>query len=173
MPEIGSQSQSLFAARIAGLWVCPKVGQIEVSQNPVLRARGVTIIASVLQTTRQIPRKNPTSVRELPAMPFFFIAPLWLLSVALGIVLLFFRATRRVAYFVIAIPTGATLVSFVLSTAVFFLFPHISAPSHPYVLGSAVLVTYLVALLVGGVLGAFAASWLTHKLIVRTTRLKS
>jgi hypothetical protein len=37
MPEIGSQSQSLFAARIAGLWVCPKVGQIEVTENPVVR----------------------------------------------------------------------------------------------------------------------------------------
>ena len=34
MPEISSQSQSIFAARVAGLWVCPKVGQIEVTENP-------------------------------------------------------------------------------------------------------------------------------------------
>jgi len=39
MPEIGSQSQSFFAARIAGLWVCPMVGQIEVTEN---RFPGVT-----------------------------------------------------------------------------------------------------------------------------------
>jgi hypothetical protein len=106
-------------------------------------------------------------------MPFFFIAPLWLLCVALGVVLLLFRATRRVAYFVITIPTGATLVSFILSTAVFFLFPNISAPSHPLLLGSAVLATYLVVLVVGAALGGFGALWLTHKLIVRTTRSKS
>jgi len=40
MPEIGSQSQFLFAVRIAGLWVCPKVGQIEVTENAVFRAVG-------------------------------------------------------------------------------------------------------------------------------------
>ena len=106
-------------------------------------------------------------------MPFFFIAPLWLLSVALGVILLLFRAKRRVAYFVIAIPTGAMLASFVLSTAVFFLFPHISAPFHPFPLGSAMLATYLVVLLVGAVLGGVGALWLTHKLIVPTSRLRS
>jgi hypothetical protein len=41
MPEIGSQSQSIFAARIAGLWVCPKVGQIEVTENPVFKAGAI------------------------------------------------------------------------------------------------------------------------------------
>jgi hypothetical protein len=55
-------------------------------------------------------------------MPFFFIIPVWLLLVAVGLILLFFARFRMLGYFVIAVPTGATVISFLLSTSVFSLF---------------------------------------------------
>ena len=58
MPEIGSQSQSIFAARIAGLWVCPKVDQIEVTENPVSKALGQVALSMIgITTGRQHARK--------------------------------------------------------------------------------------------------------------------
>jgi hypothetical protein len=59
MPEIGSQSQSLFAARIVGLWVCPKVRQIEVTAGTVYRElHSVCLPASLPHTSVSVPEIN-------------------------------------------------------------------------------------------------------------------
>jgi hypothetical protein len=83
-------------------------------------------------------------------MPFFFILPVWAFCVVIGVALLFFRDLRRFAYFVIALPTGATL-SFALSTSVLLVVPPIAPGPHPQWFGIALIVGYVIAL----VLGAF------------------
>jgi hypothetical protein len=90
-------------------------------------------------------------------MPFFFIVPVCLACDALGVVLLFFAKWRRLGCFVIAVPTGATVVSFLLSTAVFFVAPKL-APQPPRLwYGALILISYFSALVLGGLIGAFAA----------------
>ena len=92
-------------------------------------------------------------------MPFFFIVPLWLVCLVVGTILTFFPHSRRFGYFFIAVPTGATVVSFLLSTAALFLLPRLlPQPSRPWY-GVFLLVTYLVAIGLGALLGGFAAFW--------------
>jgi hypothetical protein len=97
-------------------------------------------------------------------MPFFFIIPVWLLLVAVGLILLFFARFRILGYFVIAVPTGATVTSFLLSTSVFFVVPRLLPMSSRPWYGLLILAVYVVALLLGGLLGAIGAFSLVLKL---------
>jgi hypothetical protein len=90
-------------------------------------------------------------------MPFFFIVPLWFVFLLVGTVLLFFQQSRRLAYFVLAIPTGATVTAFVLSTAALFVIPRLlPQPARPWY-GIFVLATYVAAIGVRALLGAAGA----------------
>jgi len=100
-------------------------------------------------------------------MPFFFIVPVWAVLVAIGVVLLFFRHLRRIAYFVIAVPTGATLASFALSTSVLYFVPRLVQESHPQWFGIALIAAYLISLVFGALLGAVGAFLLLLKLPAR------
>jgi len=100
-------------------------------------------------------------------MPFFFIVPVWLLCVGAGIILLYIRPLRRLGFFVITVPTGATLASFLLSTSVLFTFPSLSFPAHPQWTGIEVISCYLIALVLGAILGAAGAFWCTDRLLNR------
>jgi hypothetical protein len=97
-------------------------------------------------------------------MPFFFILPVWATCVAIGVVLLFFRSLRTIAYFVIAVPTGAMLVSFALSTSVLYLVPRFVHEPHPQWFGVALIAGYVIALVVGALIGALGAFLLLLKL---------
>jgi hypothetical protein len=86
-------------------------------------------------------------------MLFFFIAPAWLLRVGIGLIMLFVRRLKRMGYFIIAVPTGTTLASFLLSRSILFAFPRLSSQSHPQWIGIAVLFSYVIALVLDAVLG--------------------
>jgi hypothetical protein len=100
-------------------------------------------------------------------MPFFFILPVWVLCVVIGVALLFFRDLRRIAYFVIAVPTGATLVSFALSTSVLYFAPRVAPEPHPQWFGIALIIGYAIAIALGALIGAFGAFLLLLKLPTR------
>jgi len=97
-------------------------------------------------------------------MPFFFIVPLWLAFLVAGTILLFFPRLRNVGYFVIAVPTGATLASFLLSTAVLVLVPRLMPQPGRSWYGVFLVATYLAAIVLGALLGAISAFLLTIKL---------
>lgn len=97
-------------------------------------------------------------------MPFFFIVPLWILTVVVGGVLVCITATRRAGIYVLATSTFATVASFVLSTAVLFVGPRIAADP-PGWFGFIVVVGYLTAIPTGGLIGAIAGFLLTRKLL--------
>jgi hypothetical protein len=100
-------------------------------------------------------------------MPFFFFVLIWLLCLGAGVILLYIRSLRRLGFFVIAVPTGAMLASFLLSTSVLFADPRFSFPSHPQWSGIALLSSYLAAVVLGAVLGAAGAFWFTARLLDR------
>lgn len=106
-------------------------------------------------------------------MPFFFIVPVWALCVVVGMALLFFRGLRRIAYFLLVVPTGATLVSFALSTSVLYLVPRVAHEPRPQWFGIALIAGCLLALVLGALLGALGALLLLLKLPATNPRLSS
>ncbi len=54
-------------------------------------------------------------------MPFFFIAPLWLLAIAAGLSLLFFRRLRFLSSYLVLASTGGLVLSLLASTLVLWL----------------------------------------------------
>jgi uncharacterized membrane protein len=97
-------------------------------------------------------------------MPFFFILPLWLLTVVVGAVMVCSRAATRVGIYVLTISTFATIVSLVLSTAVLFVGPRLAA-NPPAWFGLMVVAAYLAAIPIGGLTGAIAGFLITRKLL--------
>ena len=100
-------------------------------------------------------------------MPFFFIVPLWLFFVLLGLVLLLFPRHRRMGLYAIIISTVATLASVFVSTAVLYLGIKIGAHITGKWFGVAVIGTYLLAIGFGAVLGGIAGFFLTRRLAGR------
>jgi hypothetical protein len=101
-------------------------------------------------------------------MPFFFMVPVWLMAVLLGIVLTFFVQLRRLGFYVIAVPTGATVISFLLSTAVLYLVPRVMPQPARSWYGILLIVAYIGAMGAGALFGA-----ITGFLLVRRVRSKS
>lgn len=97
-------------------------------------------------------------------MPFFFIVPIWFLLLIAGIVMVFIRNTRRLGIYVVVVPTMATLVAFLLSTAVLFAAPRLFS-NPPTWLSVGVIVVYLAAILVGTLLGAVAGWFALRKVL--------
>jgi len=89
-------------------------------------------------------------------MLFFLIVPAWLLCVAVGIVLLFFRALRRAGLYIIVVPTSATISSLMLSSVVLYLGPRIlSQPARSWY-GVVLIAAYVATAAVGALLGSIA-----------------
>jgi hypothetical protein len=84
-------------------------------------------------------------------MPYFFIAPFWLLCIVAGVVLLFLPRLRFLSAYFLLGSTAGLLCSVALSTALLVLLPKIlpSAPASGYVL----LAGYLGGIGVGGLIG--------------------
>ena len=101
------------------------------------------------------------------AMPFFFIVPLWLVCLTVGSALLFGRRSRKIGQFVIAVSTGATLVSLALSTGVLYLLPHLlPQPSRSWY-GVLLVTFYAGAVGVGALAGGAAGFWAVFRFKAR------
>lgn len=100
-------------------------------------------------------------------MIFFLVLPVWMLCILSGIVLLFPPQRRQIGLYVIVVSTAAMLVSFLLSTAVLYLGATIGPRLHIQWLGVAVIATYILAVGLGLIVGAFAGFLLTRNLLVR------
>jgi len=97
-------------------------------------------------------------------MPFFFIVPLWLLAVIVGAVMVCIRAARHAGVYVLTMSTFATILSFVLSTAILFVGSRVAADP-PGWFGLIVVAAYLAAIPIGGLTGAIAGFLITRKLL--------
>src|SRR6266581_2555958 len=99
-------------------------------------------------------------------MPFFLILPLWLLTVAVGLVMVCFRPVRRPGIYVVTVATFATVVSFALSTAVLLVGAQTGANAPSWLL-FAVVAGYLVAIPIGGLIGALVGFLFTRRVLGR------
>jgi hypothetical protein len=101
-------------------------------------------------------------------MPFFFIVPVWMLCVLSGIVLLCFQRFRRIGLYAISISTTATLVSFVLSTAILYFGSRIGTQwTGRRWAGVVLMAAYLLAIGIGALIGALGGFLFTRKLLPR------
>jgi hypothetical protein len=102
-------------------------------------------------------------------MPFFFILPLWVLAVILGIVMLCIRSTRQAGVYILTVSTFATFASFVLSTAVLLVGAQ-TGTNAPGWSGLAVVAGYLAAIPIGGLAGAIVGLLMTRKVLAQLSR---
>jgi hypothetical protein len=106
-------------------------------------------------------------------MLFFFIVPLWLLCVVLGVGLLFSRRWRYSSSYLILVSTLGLIGSFVLSTAILFLGPKTftgtGIDNGLVFFGGIVLIgLYIAGIAIGAVLGAWGGLILARKVNART-----
>jgi hypothetical protein len=108
--------------------------------------------------------------REKP-MPFFFIAPIWLVIVIVGIFLFISRSLRHLSSYLILASTFGLITSLVISTAILFLVPLAFAVlglNSPGVLGVIALSgAYLGGIGIGGIIGIISGILLARKINLR------
>jgi hypothetical protein len=112
--------------------------------------------------------RRPVSKRDAvyaPQVAFFLIIPAWLLCVLIGVVLACFPRLRRTGISLIAVSTGGTLISLGLSTAVLFLGPRLGFEHFGKWSGIALIGTYVIAIVAGGLIGSVSGFLLTRKLL--------
>ena|SRR5579863_4730915 len=98
-------------------------------------------------------------------MPFFFIAPLWILCLLGGAVLFCFPTLRSLSLYIVLASTGFAVFSFLCSTAVL-----LAAGKWPQLFwhsGLLALAGYAGALLVGGLFGTVGGLALAYKVNLR------
>jgi len=98
---------------------------------------------------------------------FFLIIPLCLLCVLIGTVLTCFQGPRRTGVYLIAVSTGGTLLSLLLSTAVLYLGPRIGFKHLGQWSGVALMGAYVLSTIAGGLIGSVSGFSLTRKLLPR------
>lgn len=81
----------------------------------------------------------------------------------LGIALTFSARLRTLGLYVIAVPTGATLISFLLSTAVLFILPRVMPQPGRSWYGVFLILMYLGAIGVGTLIGASAGFFVVKR----------
>jgi hypothetical protein len=86
-------------------------------------------------------------------MPFFFIVPIWLLCVVIGVVLCFFKRSRFLSLYLVLSSTGSAIVSLALSTFVLWTAPKLFAKEHTWE-GLVLIAAYLGSIVLGAVVGA-------------------
>lgn len=100
-------------------------------------------------------------------MAFFLIIPLWLGCVLIGAALACFQGLRRTGVYMIAVSIGGTLLSLLLSTAVLYLGPRMGFKYLGKWSGVALIGTYVLAIVAGGLIGSVSGFSLTRKLLPR------
>ena len=100
-------------------------------------------------------------------MAFFLIIPVWLACLLIGTALACFKGLRRTGIYLIVASTGGTLLSLLLSTAVLFVGPRIGFQHFGQWRGIALIGTYILIIIAGGLIGAASGFLLTRKLLPR------
>jgi hypothetical protein len=96
---------------------------------------------------------------------FFLIIPVWIFCVLTGTALVCFQGLRRTGIYLIAVSTGGTFLSLLLSTVVLFFGPRIGFKHFGRWSGVALIGTYVLAVVAGGLIGSVSGFSLTRKLL--------
>ena len=98
-------------------------------------------------------------------MPFFFIAPIWLLCVTAGLLMLLSSRLRFLASYVILGSTFGLIVSFLISTATLLLLAKLMAglESDGSLGGIVSILGYLSGIVAGGAVGIVVGALTAHR----------
>src|ERR1700694_3436151 len=96
-------------------------------------------------------------------MPFFFIVPIWLFCVVVGLALCFFRQFRFLSSYVVVGSTGGLILSFALSTFLLWIGPRLLSSASGWA-GFILIVAYFAGIAIGGLVG-IVAGFLTARKI--------
>jgi hypothetical protein len=96
---------------------------------------------------------------------FFLIVPVWLVCVFIGAAVACFQGLRRTGIYLIAVSTSGTRLSLNLSTTVLVLGPRIGFEHFGKCSGVALIGSYVLAIVVGGLIGSALGFSLTRKLL--------
>jgi hypothetical protein len=88
-------------------------------------------------------------------MPFFFILPIWLLCVVVGLALCFFKQFRFLSSYLVLSSTGGLILSFALSTFLLWLGPRFLSNASGWA-GLILIAAYLAGIAIGGFVGIIA-----------------
>jgi len=102
------------------------------------------------------------------AMPFFFIVPVWVVAVVVSIVLLAIGRTRTAGIYLLLGSTGGLVGSFIVSTAALLVGGWLVKGTGQ---GWLVLVGYLAAMGVGGLMGVTAGLVAARRVAGRRWRI--
>jgi hypothetical protein len=96
-------------------------------------------------------------------MPFFLIAPVWLLFVVIGVSLCFFRQTRFLSWYFVLVSSTGMFVSFVLSTLLLWVIPRLFGSMSSWARWIFIAL-YLASIAFGGLIGAAAGFFAARKM---------
>ena len=88
-------------------------------------------------------------------MPFFFIVPIWLLCVAIGLALCFFRQFRFLSSYLVLSSTSGLILSLALSTFLLWIGPRFLSNASGWT-GLILIAAYLAGIVIGGLVGIIA-----------------
>ena len=96
-------------------------------------------------------------------MPFFLIAPVWLLFVVIGVSLCFFRQARFLSLYFILVSSTGMLISFVLSTLLLWVVPKLFGNMGSWARWMFI-AFYLASIALGGLIGGVAGFFAARKI---------
>jgi len=96
-------------------------------------------------------------------MPFFFIVPIWLLCVVVGLALCFFRQFRFLSSYVVLSSTGALILSFALSSFWLWFGPRLLSNASGWA-GLILIAAYLAGIAIGALVGIIAGFLAARKI---------
>src|ERR1700704_3565403 len=96
-------------------------------------------------------------------MPFFFIVPIWLFCVVVGLALCFFRQFRFLSSYVVLGSTGGLILSFALSTFLLWIGPRLLSSASGWA-GLILIAAYLGGIAIGGLVGIIAGFLTARKI---------
>ena len=94
-------------------------------------------------------------------MPFFFIVPVWMLVVMVGVALLFSRRLRFLSSYLLLSSTLGLLLSFLMSLALLLIAGKVFGNTS---VAWIALLAYLAGMFVGGLIGIVAGLFVARKL---------
>ena len=103
-------------------------------------------------------------------MSFFLILPIWALCVLGGLLLLCLPNYRAIGAYIVVVSTTATIGSFALSTAVLYFGVRAAEHQSRAWVAIALVVAYVGAIAIGGLVGAVLGILATRKFLARTSR---
>lgn len=97
-------------------------------------------------------------------MPFFFIVPVWIFCMVVGLLLCCFKRVRFLSAYLILSSTGGMVLSFTFSTFLLLIAPRLVRNTQSAWVGLMLIASYVAAIGFGGLLGVLGSFLAARKM---------